>query len=42
MLPHQSIQPGRFGAVPFVVERDAIGRPLGLSAEGLHARLPRL
>ena len=32
---------GLLGAMPLVVERGAVRRPLGRSADGLHARLPR-
>ncbi|HMO45435.1 MAG TPA: hypothetical protein PKB14_05395 [Rubrivivax sp.] len=41
MLLHQAIQRGLLGAMAFVVERGAIGRPLGLPADGLHDGLPR-
>ena len=41
VLLHQALQRALLGAVAFVVERGAIGRPLGLSADGLHARLPK-
>ena len=41
VLLHQAVQRGLLGAVAFVVERGAIGRPLGLPADGLHARLPK-
>jgi hypothetical protein len=36
MLLHQAIQGGLLGAVVFVLDRDAIGRPLGLPADGLY------
>jgi len=39
---HQAVQRGPLGAVALVVDRDAIGRPEGLSTDGLHAKLPRL
>ena len=43
VLLHQSVQRGLclLGAVALVVERGAVRRPLGLPADGLHARLPR-
>ena len=42
MLLDQAVQRGLFGAVALVADRGAIRRPLGLSADGLHAMLPRL
>ena len=42
VLLHQAVQRGLFGAVALVADRGAIRRPLGLSADGLHAMLPRL
>ncbi len=42
VLLHQSVQRGLLGAVALVVNRPPIRRPLGLSADGLHAMLPRL
>ena len=42
VLLHQTVQRGLLGAVTFAVDRGAIGRPPGLSADGLHARLPRM
>ena len=39
---HQAVQRGLFWAVALVVNRGAARRPLGLPANGLHARLPRL
>jgi hypothetical protein len=36
------VQRGLFGAVALVVERGAIGRPLGLPADSLHTRHTRL
>ena len=41
MLLHQAVQRGLFRAVTLVVKRSAIRRPLGLPANGLHARLPK-
>jgi hypothetical protein len=41
VLLYQAVQGGLLAAVAFVVERGAIGRPLGLPANGLHARLPK-
>ena len=41
VLLHQAAQRGLLGAVALVVERGAIGRPLWLSADGLHDGLPR-
>jgi hypothetical protein len=40
VLLHQSVQRGLFRAVALAVDRGAIRRPLGLPADGLHARLP--
>ena len=37
---HQAVQRRLLRAVAFVVTRGAIGRPLGLPADGLYARLP--
>ena len=42
MLLHQAVQRGLLWAVALAVDRDAIGRPLGLPANGLQAWLPRL
>jgi hypothetical protein len=42
LLLHQAVQRGLLRAVALVVDRGAIRRPLGLPANGLHARLPRL
>jgi len=42
VLLHQPVQRGLFRAVTLVVDRGAIRHPLGLPANGLHARLPRL
>ena len=39
VLPHQAVQRGLLGAVAFVVDRGAIGRPAGLLHRGLHALL---
>ena len=39
VLLHQAVQRGVFGAVTLVVDRGAIGRPLGLLHRGLHALL---
>ena len=41
-LLHQAVQRGLLRLMAFVVDRDAIRRPLGLPADGSHARLPRL
>ena len=41
VLLNQAVQRGLFRAVALVVDRGAIRRPLGLPANGLHARLPR-
>ena len=41
VLLHQAVQRGLFRAVAIVVDRGAIRRPLGLPADGLHARLPK-
>ena len=41
VLLHQAVQRGLLWAVALVVDRGAIRRPLGLPANGLHARLPR-
>ena len=41
VLLHQSVQGGLLGAVALVVKWGAVRRPLGLPADGLHARLPR-
>ena len=41
VLLHQAVQRGLLGAVAIVVNWGAIGRPLGLPANGLHAWLPR-
>ena len=41
VLLHKAVQRGLFRAVAFVVDRGAIRRPLGLPADGLHARLPK-
>jgi hypothetical protein len=41
VLLHQAVQRGLLRAVALVVNRGAIGRPLGLPADGLHARLPK-
>ncbi len=41
MLLHQAVQRGLLRAVALVVDRGAIRRPLGLPADGLHARLPK-
>jgi hypothetical protein len=40
-LLHQAVQRGLLRAVTLVVDRGAIGRPLGLPADGLHALPPR-
>ena len=41
VLLHQAVQRGLFRAVALVVNRRAIGRPLGLPANDLHAGLPK-
>jgi hypothetical protein len=41
MLLHQAVQGSLLRAMPLVVQRGAVRRPLGLLADGLHARLPR-
>ena len=41
VLLHEAVQRGLLGAVPLVVDRGAIRRPLRMPADGLHARLPR-
>ena len=41
MLLHQAVQGGLLRAMPLVVQRGAVRRPLGRSADGLHTRLPR-
>ena len=41
VLLHQAVQRGLFRAASLVVDRGAIRRPLGLPADGLHARLPK-
>jgi hypothetical protein len=41
MLLHQAVQGGLLGATPLVTQRGVVRRPLGLLADGLHARLPR-
>ena len=41
VLLHQAVQRGLLRAVALVVDRGAIRRPLGLPADGLHARLPK-
>ena len=41
VLLHQAVQRGLFRPVALVVNRRAIGRPLGLAADGLHDGLPR-
>ena len=41
VLLHKAVQRGLFRAVAFVVDRGAVRRPLGLPADGLHARLPK-
>jgi CheY-like chemotaxis protein len=38
---HEAGQRGLFRAVALVVHLGAIGRPLGLPADGLHARRPK-
>ena len=40
VLLHQPVEGGLRWAVALLVDRDAIGRPLGLPANGLHAWLP--
>lgn len=40
VLLRKAVLRGLFRAVAFVVDRGAIRRPLGLPADGLHARLP--
>ena len=40
VLLHQALQRGLLEAVALVVERGAIGRPLGLPAGGVHDGLP--
>ena len=40
VLLDQAVQRGLFRAMPLVVQRGAVRRPLGLLADGLHARLP--
>jgi len=42
VLPHQAVQRGLLRAVTLVVDPGATRRPLGLLANGLQARLPRL
>ena len=42
VLLYQAVQRGLFRAVALVVDWGAIRRPLGLPADGLHARLPKL
>ena len=41
VLLNQAVQHGLLGAVALVVDRGAIRRPLGLPADGLHAKPPR-
>jgi hypothetical protein len=41
VLLHQAVQRGLFRAVALAMDRGAIRRPLGLPADGLHARLPK-
>ena len=41
VLLHQAVHSGLIWAVSLVEERRAIGRPLGLPADGVHARLPQ-
>jgi hypothetical protein len=41
VLLHQAVQRGLLRAVALVVDRGAIGGPLGLPADGLHDGLPR-
>ena len=40
VLPHQAVQLCLLGAVAFVVERGAIGHPMGLLRRALHDGLP--
>ncbi|WP_291263445.1 hypothetical protein [Gemmatimonas sp.] len=40
MLLHQAVQRGLLRAVAFVVDRGAIGSPLGLLRRGSHDGLP--
>jgi hypothetical protein len=40
VLLHQAVQRGLLRALPLVLDRGAIGHPLGLPAEGMHSRLP--
>jgi hypothetical protein len=40
VLLHQAVKRGLLGAVAFVVERGAIGSPLGLLRRGSHDGLP--
>ena len=42
VLLHQAVQRGLLRAAALVVDRGAVRRPLGLPANGLHTRLPRL
>ena len=39
VLLHQAVKRGLLGAVALVVNRGAIGRPVGLPTDGLHASL---
>ena len=39
VLLHQAVKRGLLGAVALVVNRGAIGRPVGLPIDGLHALL---
>lgn len=41
VLLHQAVQRGLLRAVALVMDPGAIRRPLGLPADGLHARLPK-
>jgi hypothetical protein len=41
VLLHKAVQRGVCRAVAFVVDWGDIRRPLGLPADGLHARLPK-
>jgi hypothetical protein len=41
VLLYQAVQRGLFRAVALVVDWDAIRGPLGMPADGLHARLPK-
>jgi hypothetical protein len=41
VLSHQAVQRGLFCAVALEVDRGPVRRPLGLPADGLHARLPK-